>query len=353
MCGYRNDDMCANLFRNGIFDAPLNHSTSRRVGNTIDSALDYCQELLRPGGLCERDLPSSYSVWKKDSVQQCGAPEYEKYVYQHPAEDDIKSMLTVDFETRAQFERSMTPNFMLFKGCIIFLWLIAVTHELKQIIKRIAWVKHFPDANDVEGDAVEEIEDPTTLDPEEVAYRIKGISQTHRYTVGFIACFRFCLILTFACVGLSFLSRQTDYIDLLLDGVALVFILEIAEVIYLHLLREDIRHQTEAVAPMTVKMMGSDYLNRRPALKDSMWIITMIIISFLVVLFFYVRISAPVTEALNCACLGVGDNCYEADAFSRAFWDKYWLEDIPAIDSEIDQMKAGASAMALSPCPPL
>merc|ERR1719421_1967591 len=69
-------------------------------------------------------------------------------------------------------------------------------------------------------------------------------------------------------VGISFLMKQLDYIDLLLNGVALIFIVEIAEVLYAQVLREEVRDQTEDTPPMKAAMYGIDYLNRRPALVD-------------------------------------------------------------------------------------
>ncbi|CAK0846431.1 unnamed protein product [Prorocentrum cordatum] len=67
MCGYRNADMCPNLLKRGFFDAPLKHGTVPRVGTTTSSALKYCYDMLDEGGICDRTLPSTYTVWKKSS----------------------------------------------------------------------------------------------------------------------------------------------------------------------------------------------------------------------------------------------------------------------------------------------
>merc|ERR1719443_2263093 len=119
MCGYRNTDMCSNLLQRGVFDAPLEFGTAPRVGKTIDSALAYCRELLRSGGTCETTLPSTYSVWRIDSAQQCGGEEYGKFTFTHPKDGSIKSLLAVDYAERQSFERSKTPVFMVFKGVIV------------------------------------------------------------------------------------------------------------------------------------------------------------------------------------------------------------------------------------------
>merc|ERR1719386_496156 len=84
MCGYRSKDMCANLLQNGFFDMPLKHKTAPRVGDTIESALKYCNKLLQPGGICETLLPSTYTVWKISSEIECGDPSYSKFTYTNP-----------------------------------------------------------------------------------------------------------------------------------------------------------------------------------------------------------------------------------------------------------------------------
>merc|ERR1719272_593618 len=69
-------------------------------------------------------------------------------------------------------------------------------------------------------------------------------------------------------VGVTFLLKQVDYIDLLLDGVALLFIVEVSAMLYAQVLRDEVRDQTEDIFPMKVKMYGIEWLNRRPALVD-------------------------------------------------------------------------------------
>merc|ERR1719261_2265926 len=91
MCSYRNKDMCPNLVERGFFDTALEFDTAPRVGNTIESALRYCVQLLQPGGTCEQLLPSTYAVWKTQSLIECGEPGYEKFTYSHPKTGNQKS----------------------------------------------------------------------------------------------------------------------------------------------------------------------------------------------------------------------------------------------------------------------
>merc|ERR1719160_1733791 len=116
--------MCPNLVQRGFFDAPMQFGTAPRVGTTIDSALKYCNDLLRDGGTCERLLPSTYNVWKIESQAECGSPSYSKFVFRHPKTDLRKSLLSVDYSVREEYELAQNKMFMLFKGILIFLWLL-------------------------------------------------------------------------------------------------------------------------------------------------------------------------------------------------------------------------------------
>merc|ERR1719428_429908 len=274
MCGYRNEEMCPNLLERGVFDAPLEFGTAPRVGTTIDSALGYCRELLRDGGTCQTTLPSTYSVWRIDSAQQCGAEEYEKFTYTHPRDGGIKSLLTVDYAARRAFERSKTPVFLLFKGLIVAIWILAMIYELKNDIIVFTWVLRFPDAEQFGENAVKVVHDPRSTEDDHVMYIIQGITKWHR---------------------------------------------------------------------MTVEMFGIDWLNRRPAVMDTLWLVVAFSIVAIVMHTFYVQISVPVSDSLECACLRKGDKCFEAEAFSSDFWRKYWLKDVPRVFDEIEKMKGGAS----------
>merc|ERR1719436_419674 len=146
MCMYRNEKMCANVLRRGFFDAPLEHNTVPRVGNTIDSAIEYCYQLLKPGGICETTLPSTYAVWKIASDQECKKKTYQKFSYTNPNKtmDEQKSMLEVDYKARKQYQKVNTPLFITYKTVIIAIWVMAMVYELKMQIIVTTWIARFP-----------------------------------------------------------------------------------------------------------------------------------------------------------------------------------------------------------------
>jgi hypothetical protein len=340
MCGYRNELACPNLLKRGFFHAPLKHETAPRVGTTIDSALTYCYGLLSFGGICQATLPSTYSVWKIASADQCKAPDYSKFVYTHPKSGVKKSLLEVDYEARQLYALSKTTIFQVYKNIIISLWLLAMLFELKDITIVFTWVLRFPAAAEFGEDAVkaEEDEDGNTT------YTIQGITQGHRIAVGLMNLCRFFLTMVLLITGVSFLLKSTDYIGLLMDAVALVFIVEIAIILYGQILRPEIREQSEGLTPMTVAMYGIDSLNRRPALVDLICLIVIGIVSVIVVYQWTETAVNPVYDALSCACLSEGEACYEYHRFSYDFWYKYWKEDVPNVFKAVAELKAGAGA---------
>merc|ERR1719265_1590163 len=340
MCGYRNQDMCPNLLKRGYFHAPLKHNTAPRVGNTIDSALEYCYKLLAPGGTCEMFLPSTYSVWKIESVQQCLDPSYAKFPYTNPGSGVVKSLLEVDYQARQDYELSQTGNFMLYKGVILYLWLLAMLVEFREIAMIGTLCLKYPDAEQFGDDQVLEEQDPA--DPEETRYRIQGITSGHRSAMKLLTFSRFAMTAVLTYVGGVFLMKQTDYIDLLLDGVALIFIVEIASVLYEQTLRDDVRAQTEDIYPIKVEMYGIEWLNRQPGLVDIVSIMSLVALCYGIIYLHRSTIVQPVYDALDCTCRTRGDKCVEAQKFDFDFWHNYWQVVVPGVFANIEKLKGGA-----------
>jgi len=346
MCGYRNQDMCPNLMKRGYFHAPLKFDSAPRVGNTIDSALAYCYQLLAPGGTCELYLPSTYSVWKIESVQQCGEASFSKFSYTNPGSGVVKSLLEVDYQARQDYELGMTSNFTNFKGVILFLWLLAMLVEFREIVMIGTLSLNYPDADEFGEDAVIEEVDPA--DPEDVRYRIQGITSGHRSAMKCLIILRLFMTGVLTWVGGTFLLKQTDYIDLLLDGVALIFIVEIASVLYEQILRDDVRDQTEDIKPMKVIMYGIEWLNRRPALVDIICVFSLIIGTYFILWEHKKTIVEPVLNALDCTCRSRGEKCMETQKFNYDFWHDYWKNVVPGVFENVEKLKAGGASTAVA-----
>lgn len=345
MCSYRNTDMCANLLQRGVFDGPLKYGTAPRVGKTIDSALSYCYGLLEEGGVCERTLPSTYSVWKKASAAQCRDSSYSKYVFEHPLSDNSKSMLVVDYAARKDYNRAgQSVVFLVYKTIIIAIFLLAMLGELKAIVLIAQWAVGYPSADEVPHSDPETRppEDPTEKEEEAEEQKvIKGITMQHRLTMSFFVVARFAMLTILTWVGLMFLLKDTDYINLLLNSLGLIVVVEIIQNVYVYLISPELREECESMEPMVVPARGSRFLNGQPALKDLLIIALFICTVCAVMRFNHVLVVEPLSHALECACLSQGEKCFEADRFSHGFWEEYWTEDVPAVFQELDALKAG------------
>jgi len=353
MCGYRNSDMCGNLIKKGIFDVPLNNVSIPRVGTTIKSALDYCQELLGKRGLCERNLPSTYATWKIESVQECEEPTYQKFVYTDLTDGHVKSLLAVDYKARERYEIAQTPIFMMYKTCIILIWMLLIISQLREVWKTFAWVIELPNSK----------EDATTSSPSELlnsphdsALRtvdaLEGMTWRHRAALGLVTILRILMLCVLMYVGLHFLGRQTDYIGLLLDGVALVFIVEVAHILYARILRQEVRTHWEEREPIEIVKRGHKALTSRPDITDFLWFALVFSLAVAFLVWYTTSIVSPVYDALQCTCLSEGASCRESHAFSKSFWDQYWREGVPSAISGIKDMKASFySAPFNSPAP--
>jgi len=367
MCGYRNQDMCPNLLKRGYFDAPLTNVSVPRVGTTIADALRYCHDLLDEGGLCERLLPSTYSTWKIESVEECGEPKYKKFVYTDRSDGDIKSMLAVDYEARQDYEMSKTLIFKAYKWCIVFMWILLICSRLREVEKCAAWVWGLPPASaeDELDDQESELQWKKTAGSSSARSKsprrlkkaisvvhsdhdhVRFISNNHRIALCLVIVWRTVMLLTLFDVGLYFLGRQTQYIDLLLDGVALMFIIEVAEVLYAMVFRQDVKSSWQEREPLKLTKFGLSRLGARPDVEDAVFLVVVMVLTTLFMVYYSYAIVEPIYDSLQCACLGEGKNCHEATRFSRTFWDNYWTNDVPASIKRISGLKDDSLPVAM------
>merc|ERR1719327_1160086 len=63
-------------------------------------------------------------------------------------------------------------------------------------------------------------------------YTIVGISREHRIIIGFMCATRLTVIMYLGAVGCVFLVNEVGYMDLLMNAVALAFILEVDEILF-------------------------------------------------------------------------------------------------------------------------
>lgn len=345
ICGYRSEDMCPNLLERGFFEAPLKHGTAPRVGTEIESALRYCRGLLSGGGICETLLPSTYATWKVQSEAECGSPSYSKFTYTNPGNGVIKSLLEVDYGAPQEYSLAQEAPFRIFKGIILYIWLLLMFCEFKETWKIITVVARYPSAEDFGDDAVLMEQDPS--DPEDVRYRIQGLTYNHRRLMGVLSIFRVGITTALMFVGMSYIIRTNGYVDLLMNGVTLLFVADVSNILYSQVLRAEIQDQTNDIKAMKVPMYGIEWLNRRPALLDIVCQCCLIALVYAVMTWNLNQVTLPIYNALTCTCTSSGDECFEAQHFNKPWWDNYWMKVVPGVFKEVDALKATVPGAAM------
>jgi hypothetical protein len=335
MCMYRNEKMCANVLQRGFFDAPLKHSTVPRVGNTIGSALEYCYELLKPGGTCETLLPSTYSVWKLASDQECAKKTFSKFSYTSPRdEEDQKSLLSVDYKARKQYEKVNTGLFITYKTIIILIWIMAMVYELKMAIIVATWVCRFPGQAecDEEGKLMCSVEEDDT-------WSINGISKSHRTLMAGITFVRLTMLAVLSVAGTSLLLNSPEYMSLIFDAVSLCFVIDLANIIWFNLIRKKVRDEVTEINVMRVDMFGIPFCTRRPGVMDLCWLLFSIGTACGLMYIFYRDSVGPLKDAIECTCVTSGARCREATTFGYDFWYDYWSVKTPQVFKDVEALK--------------
>jgi hypothetical protein len=279
------------------------------------------------------------------STQECLEPEYSKFTKVHPVTEVAKSFLQVDYDARQAYETTKTSLFRTFLFIVLSLWALSMVYNFRQISIVCVWVMIFPSSKEAAktGEAVAYLEEDET-------YEIRGIDPGHRIMVGLITAVRMIMLFLLAYIGFCMLLKCTSYMDLIMDAVSLVFILEIAGILYTQTLRPQIRDQTESLKPMILRLSPT-WLNRRPAVKDLLWLGGVFLLVILVIWNHYVTTINPMYKALECACVGVGDNCREASQFSHDFWYNYWSVETPKVFQDVAALKGGGAVEAAAAAP--
>merc|ERR1719253_709220 len=124
------------------------------------------------------------------------------------------------------------------------------------------------------------------------------------------------MLLVLVYVGLSFLLKDTTYIDLLLNAVGFVFIMEVSEYFYNYLVDAGLKEEVESIDSMAVTSLDPPILALYPALRNILSLFAITVFVSGVMLLHHSQIVTPLWQALECSCLGEGEKCLEANKFS-------------------------------------
>lgn len=358
ICVNHDVSRCGELVSKGMFDGAIaaGHRGTKGGIQDLDSALDYCQRLLRPGGLCEKTLPGAYMTYRSRVTEKCGPATYATGArYTNPYDNrDVMSTIAVQYGTVSQYETASSFQFCFFQGLILFLWFVNLVGELKAIIQLADFIYSFEHdetlplltrgmrktlrnvsrslsrREHIPGDSSDEEErqrKSTAHIDGDGKHVITKISRAHKGMVTGMLLIRIFLLFYMFHVGSMFLLTNHKYDDLLLNAVALAFIFELPEFLYTFLVSDDMKNELEGVRTV-------DYETALPTtgcatifFSKSLWGIVIIpVVVIIVVAYNYQVTTMPSLRALMCTCFQSGDTCDVAARFKRQWWSQYWQD---------------------------
>jgi hypothetical protein len=342
LCSYADPGMCSTLLSRGFFNEAMNPDHPGKEIPDIDGALDYCQYMLKVGGGCDQSLPQIYKLYRAARHEQCGDGHFfAGGLHKNPYHETDRVYVIANVYTNLQkFIKGDSTIFKTFLFLVLLLWLYALTNEMREMIKLAEFTCVFPG---VEGDLGLEIEKD---DQGNESYTIVGISREHRMIIGFMCITRVTVIVYLGAVGCVFLVNEVGYMDLLMNAVALAFILEIDEILFGAIARHSTIETLEALNDVEFETsLPHENTCAGWMLQKDFWAVILFpIIAYLLILCQSLFVTKPILDALNCGCYQLGSQCRDAKYYNIDWWNSYWSTTLPSALTKIADMKAAAGA---------
>lgn len=367
LCVNFSPDRCSQLLSRGYFDYAIGSGKRWTKGgiDDLDSALDYCQRMLEPGGLCEQALPGYYVTHRKRVQELCGGPVYvpsKRYINPHNPRDAMRT-IDVGFKVLNHYTEHTTWRFRFFLCMILLIWYVNLLDEFQELLKCMDFLKHFPvdDANPwlhphfekmgwlpfvggsgAQGESGSDIvsgEDKISQDPSEKHYHhtstgrdidddlfVESIAWPHWLLFFVIVVIRMCLLVYLFHAGTTFLlTDDQGYADLLLNAVALSFIFDLPVLLYYTIFPDVSKKALEGActAEWETGLPKKGILSL--VLNKTFWgLLVLPVLVFWVVSLNYWDSTIPILEALQCTCVQEGPRCEVATRSTREWWNNYW-----------------------------
>jgi len=162
------------------------------------------------------------------------------------------------------------------------------------------------------------------------AVRIEFFDRVHYFVCVSMAALRTVILYVLCHAGTYFLLSNHTLLDLLLNALALAFILELDEFVFDFVVSSDAKELIlEKLEPLqytsSIPSKGLSGLCCGLWSSKAFWGLVMIpLIAWAVVEGHYKVTVFPMMEALDCLCLKRGDRCLAATVLTKSWFDEYW-----------------------------
>lgn len=341
MCSLFDPNSCEAAANDGIFKEAL-HPGRVSAGSKgivdLDSAIQYCYRMLQPGGGCETLLPTDFKRNRFQRWGRCGMRsliEGGKYTNPYNADQNVH-VLRTSYTAVSAYERATSRLFLFFLSLVITLWLLSLIDEVRELIKFGEFLIVFPGITDGRGGSVKPGNEDLGTD---TVYSITGLSRRHRAVLVVVYLLRVMVCVVLSQFGTRFLLVETDFLNLVMNSLALTFILTIDAMLY-ELVESNVTTELMCAKDLEFETHLPTEGCKGYMLKKECWGLFLVpVLSVCIVGIYTYRNKVPVLDALRCACLQEGQKCLDSMQYQAGWWANYWTKDLPAATHQIEALR--------------
>jgi hypothetical protein len=345
VCSLFDPNSCEAAASDGIFKEALHPgrvSAGSKGIHDLDSAIQYCYRMLQPGGGCETLLPIDFKRNRFQRWGRCGQRslvEGGKYVNPY-RDDESVHILRTSYASVSAYERATSRLFLFFLSLVITLWLLSLIDELRELIKFAEFLFVFPRLSP--GDKGGSVIPANEETGQDTVYVITALSGMHRVVLIVVFFLRVLVFSILSQFGTRFLLVETDFLNLVMNSLALTFILTIDAMLY-ELVESSVTKELMCAKELEFQTSLPTEGCKGYMLKKECWGLFLVpLLSILIVGIYTFRNKAPVLMALECACLQEGEKCLDSIQYQAGWWFNYWTHDLPGSMHQIEALRLAA-----------
>eukprot|EP00930_Biecheleria_cincta_P082267 TRINITY_DN7202_c0_g1_i1.p1 TRINITY_DN7202_c0_g1~~TRINITY_DN7202_c0_g1_i1.p1 ORF type:complete len:698 (+),score=109.31 TRINITY_DN7202_c0_g1_i1:80-2173(+) len=360
ICSANDAARCGQLLATGVFDGALKKEGGEDTVKNLDTAMEYCQSMLRTNGKCDKMLPVTYTMYRHRTLAKCGTETYvsgPRYVNPHN-NHDVMSTMSVNYEKTSQYEQANSWTHIVFLSMILMIWYLRLLGEVSYLCQLVDFSWNMPVAEDIDPlrirailtelqasvcarrlpefskNALHHLHEPASIEKED-ADSVTGeggvcfdeISRPHKITCLALVLVRIFITIWLFFAGTVFCTSTFSYANLLVDAISLAFVFELPAFFYMFLIPDGMKKVLELdLKPVSFTTWKRHWL-LETIFSQSLAGLTLVplLVLFVVGHHQYFTVN-PALESLNCLCFQTGPRCTAAVHMSRQWWDVYWAK---------------------------
>jgi len=301
LCIATNPKLCGNLEARGILEAKFPDITD------ANDRIAFCEDHL--SSTCPAVFGQIFRLYQHWSKELCGDVSSTWL--------SEKGIIAVDFSLVQKYVKDLdsitTEYYFVFLVVILLIWVMCMLEELRVIISWWMVLVFFPTRPQNGKPAVEILDDRV---------RVHAIPRTHKIATLVLNLgprTAICILLSY--IGSVFLIRADDYSELILNSVALGFLIEIDNMLFAAVSQEREKDMVDSCEPLEVKHTCCRFFGGYQHHLPVGITYTALILSTTFGLIYHSytkdRGKYNMGDALRCLCQAAGDKCVAAQVLGN------------------------------------